>query len=382
LNPQEPLGLYVHVPFCSVKCFYCDFVAFSGKSGQADHYLSALEREAQTYAGPKTTTLYVGGGTPSELTAPQITRMLKSLSGLFEPASGWREATFEMNPESSSIEKFDALKASGVGRISFGLQTPDDDLLRSIGRRHSFSDFKKTFRNARSRGFSISVDLMCALPDQTSENFLKGVDDVLALEPDHLSLYSLSVEDRTLFKKRSVSPDEDLARGMLDAAHERFARAGFEHYEISNFARPGHASAHNDNYWGNGEFIGLGCGAAGKMNGMRYQNEEVFGRYLKKLEAGESPIAERECLSGKEKTGESVWLGLRRLRGLNLSPMMQAEFRNEIEDLVDRGLVDLAGGCSTDLPRLRLTRSGIFLANEVFREFVAPFNDAQLQESL
>ena len=378
MNLRAPLGLYVHIPFCSVKCFYCDFVAFSGKSGQADRYLDSLEREAACYDGVFPDTLYVGGGTPSELSAEQITRLLSILSDQFGPVSGWRETTFEVNPESAEEGKFEALRSGGVGRISIGLQTPDDSLLKSIGRKHDYAQFVKTYLAARKTGHALSVDLMCALPGQSVKNFKAGLDKVLQLEPEHISLYALSVEDRTLFMKRAVIPDEDSGREMLEAAYERLERAGFEQYEISNFARPGHASAHNENYWKNGSYVGLGCGAAGHLRGVRYQNEDVLARYSAKADAGVRPLADEERLTGKEKIGESIWLGLRRLEGLVLSPEMQSSFRREIEELTERGLLRLRGGCSDSLPKLSLTRSGVFLANEVFREFIAPFEGAEL----
>ena len=375
MNRREPLGLYVHVPFCSVKCFYCDFVAFSGKGGQADRYLDAVHEEAGMYRGQVPDTLYVGGGTPSELSAAQIRRLLGILAEHYGPLAELREATFEASPESTDAEKLRVLADGGITRLSVGLQAAQDRLLKSLGRRHSWEDFVRLFGAAREHGLAVSIDLMCGLPGQSLADADESLERVLALEPEHLSLYGLSVEDRTLFKKRAVAVDEDLCREMLAAAYERLARAGYRHYEISNFARPGAESIHNIHYWRDGSFIGIGCGAAGYIGGRRYQNEEVFARYLRRVEAGEKPVASSERLTGKEKAGERLLLRLRLLDGCELDPGLRELFGAEFAGLEERGLVETVrfGGCAQCPPTLRLTREGMFLANEVFREFVPPF---------
>lgn len=379
MNRREPLGLYVHIPFCAVKCFYCDFVAFSGKGGEVSRYLEALRTEASLYPSLAPDTLYIGGGTPTELSAFELDSLLRDIGKAYGPFSSFSEATIEANPESTTPEKLDVLALAGITRVSFGLQTAQDDLLKSIGRRHTFDDFVRTFRWARARGFSVNVDLMCGLPGQTLGQASVSLARVLALEPDHLSVYGLSVEDRTLFKKRSLAVDEEQVRAMLTDATERLAGAGYHHYEISNFARPGQESRHNINYWRNGRYLGLGCGAAGHLDGKRYKNEEVFGRYLSRVAAGERPVAESERLGGKERQGETMLLGLRLLEGFPLASAMRESFRTEISRLLDRGLLDLIP--TAGVPTLKLTREGIFLANDVFREFVAPFEGAELQES-
>ncbi|MFH2203695.1 MAG: radical SAM family heme chaperone HemW [Elusimicrobiota bacterium] len=372
MHRREPLGLYVHVPFCAVKCFYCDFVAFSGQGGRVDRYLDAVLCESRMRGGASPDTLYIGGGTPSELSADQLRRLL---AGLDLPEL--REATFEANPESMDEEKLDVLARGGVTRLSLGLQAAQERLLRTLGRRHSWGDFARVFAAARARGLAVNVDLMCGLPGQSRADSGESIDRVLALAPEHVSLYGLSVEDRTLFKKRAVQVDEDESRRMLEDAHARLARAGLRHYEISNFARPGAESRHNINYWRNGSYVGLGCGAAGFIGGTRYNNEETLSRYLDRVDRGERPVASSERLKGKEKAGETLLLGLRLIDGIGLAPGVQEMFRPELEGLLARGLVELAGGCSRSLPRLRLTREGLFLSNEVFREFVPPYADAE-----
>lgn len=360
-----PVGLYVHVPFCSVKCFYCDFAAVSGQNRLAGRYLAALEKEAALMPRREPSTLYVGGGTPSELTAREIETLFEAVARAY-PSSRFVEGTFEGNPESLDEAKLDALKDAPVTRVSIGLQTADDALLASIGRRHGRADFERAFRAARARGFAISVDLMYGLPGQTLESCVDTIDYVLSLQPDHVSLYGLQVEDRTLFAKRGVQTDDALGRAMFEACLERLARAGLHHYEVSNFARPGHESKHNRVYWDDGEYVGLGCGAASHLNGIRSTNVDRILNYLENVEAGRRPVADSESLTGRAKLGERAFLGLRLIDGFEPGPESEAAFAEQWTKLERRGLVERAGA------RRRLTRDGIFLANDAFREFVSP----------
>lgn len=369
-RPGIAAGLYVHVPFCSVKCFYCDFTAFAGQQRTVGRYLAALEAEARLMPPRIPETLYIGGGTPSELSADDIARLFELIHGAY-PGSRFREVTFEGNPESLDPRKLAALKDSGVTRLSLGLQTADDALLKLIGRRHGVKDFLAVFRAARRAGIpALNVDLMYGLPGQSPASHLASLDLVLGLGPEHLSLYGLQVEDRTLFGKRGVEPDEDLGREMFESSLEAIARAGYRQYEISNFARPGFESEHNRIYWRDGEYLGLGCGAASHLDGVRSANADRLIPYCEAVEAGRRPIAESESLSGQEKLGETVMLGLRLIEGLDLSPEMETAFAGSWRRLLGRGLIGREG------PRVRLTREGVFLANEVFREFVAPFAPA------
>ncbi|MBI4370821.1 MAG: radical SAM family heme chaperone HemW [Elusimicrobia bacterium] len=366
-------GLYVHIPFCSVKCFYCDFAAFSGQSRQAGRYLAALEAEAslRPFCAPET--LYVGGGTPSELTAPQIVELFERLGRAY-PAAKLNEITFEGNPESLTDDKLTALRSAGVTRLSIGLQTADDALLPAIGRRHTAADFTRVFGAARRAGIpSLNVDLMYGLPGQTLESLRRTLDFVLDLRPEHVSLYGLQVEDRTLFARRGVEENNDNGRDMYEAAIRALAEAGLEHYEISNFARPGHRSRHNDNYWLRGNYVGLGCSAASFAGGRRSANEERLIPYLEAVEAGRLPDAESEAPKGLEALGEEAFLGLRRIEGFAPSSALRAAFAGPWATLKARGLA------REDGPRWRLTGEGVFLANEAFREFVPPF---ALQETV
>ena len=365
-------GLYVHIPFCSVKCFYCDFAAFSGQKKQTERYLAALEAEAALLPPRVPETLYVGGGTPSELDAAQISSLFERLSRAF-PGARFVESTFEGNPESLDGKKLETLARSGVTRLSIGLQTADDELLKSVGRRHTAQDFARVFRAARAAGIpALSVDLMFGLPGQTLDSLRATLDFVLELAPEHISLYGLQVEDRTLFAKRGVEEDETLGREMYELSIAALARAGLEHYEISNWAKPGHRSAHNINYWRRGEYLGLGVSAASFLNGARSSNDEKLAPYMDAVEAGRRPSAESETPAGLEALGEEAFLGLRMIEGFIPSDAARAAFAGPWAVLKARGLA------REDGTRWRLTENGVFLANDVFQEFVPPF---QFQEA-
>lgn len=365
-------GLYLHVPFCSVKCFYCDFTAFAGQRAATRRYLAALEREARMRPRLPADTLYVGGGTPSELSVSEFQELFRIVESAYRPVREFIESTVEANPESLTQEKLEVLNAADINRLSLGLQTMEPGLLKTIGRRHTVEDFLKTYQEARRLGFAVNVDLMTSLPTQSLEQAMNSLDAVLALEPEHISLYGLSVEDRTLFSKRRVEVDEDLDREMFERSLERLAAAGYIHYEISNFAKPGRESAHNRIYWADGEYIGLGCGASGQLGGVRYSNKDRLNDYCEALEREELPEAEAERLTGKEKAGETLLLGLRRLEGVELTPEMDSLFARELESVERQGWVERQGAC------VRLTREGLFLANRVFEEFVAPFHEAEV----
>jgi len=350
-----------------VKCFYCDFAAFSGQNKQVDRYLAALASEAALRAPHAPDTLYVGGGTPSELSAGQIDDLFARLRRAY-PDARLVETTFEANPESLDEEKLAVLARSGVTRLSIGLQTADDALLKAIGRRHKAADFARVLRAARAAGIpALCVDLMYGLPGQTLDGLGSTLDSVLSLEPEHISLYGLQVEDRTIFAKRGVEEDQDMGREMYQLAIAALSRAGLEHYEISNFARRGRRSRHNLNYWDRGEYMGLGCSSASFLGGVRSSNEEKIVPYMTAVEAGRRPTAETEAPAGLEALGEEAFLGLRLLEGFVPSKQTRESFAGPWAALKARGLAREDGS------RWRLTGEGVFLANEVFKEFIPPF---------
>jgi oxygen-independent coproporphyrinogen-3 oxidase len=337
-------------------------------------YLAALEAEARLVQAPRVPeTLYVGGGTPSELGAAQIDELFARLRRAY-PGARLSEVTFELNPESVDEAKLHALRRAGVTRLSIGFQSLDAGILKVAGRRHTPEDCLRAFRLARATGdWSLSVDLICGLPRQSAAGFQEDLDRVLALEPDHLSLYGLDIHEGTPLSRSGFVADEDLGRNLLEAALGRIAAAGLAHYEISNFAWPGHESRHNLNYWGGGEYVGLGCAASSHLGGVRSRNVSDLDEYCRKVERGSRPVVESEKLEGKDKLGERVFLGLRRIEGLELDHAMTTEFRPEWQDLERRGLV------ARDGRRVRLTKEGLFLANEAFTQFVAPFETSKVE---
>ncbi len=363
-------GLYIHLPFCRQKCRYCDFASFAGEEPLIEPYLSALEQEAARYVGLSFDTLYVGGGTPSLLSWAQLEKLCALVQRHFSALSSFAESTLEANPESLTPAKLQLLKSAGLNRLSLGLQSFSDDTLRRIGRVHDVRTFLQAYGWARQSGFeNISVDLMAGLPGQSEAEFADGLRRLVRLKPEHISVYGLQVEKGTPFYKEGVQSDEDLLRRELELAHFYLQEAGFEHYEISNFARHGRQSRHNTNYWLNGEYLGLGSAAASYQNGVRRSNVCSVRTYLQRMKGAGDPTEFSEKLTGKAQAGETLMLGLRRLQGVRLTPLQHRYFDKEIAPLLRRGLVEQNG----DL--LKLTLEGLFLANQVFMAFVGPFED-------
>ena len=363
-------GLYIHIPFCRQKCRYCDFASFAGAEALIDDYLAALDKEASFYSSLHFDTLYIGGGTPSLLSAPQLQRLCQIISKRFAPLSSFAESTLEANPESCTAEKLAVLKQAGLNRLSLGLQSFDDSVLKRIGRVHDVKTFLQAYDAARRAGFeNISVDLIAGLPGQSKEMFLSGLEKLIALAPEHISVYGLQVEEGTPFYKEGVQSDDELLRQELEQTHFRLASAGYKHYEISNFALPGRESRHNLNYWQNGPYLGLGSAAASYLGGVRRSNVSSLRGYLHCMQQNKSPQEFAEQLGGKEKEGEQIMLGLRMLDGVKLSLRQKEMFRREIAELLARGLVEQKDDF------IKLTFEGMFLANQAFMAFVGPFEE-------
>lgn len=363
-------GLYIHIPFCRQKCRYCDFASFAGMENLTDAYLSALDKEASFFSGQRFDTLYIGGGTPSLLCAEELERLCRMVVRHFGPLENFAESTLEANPESLTPGKLRVLKDAGINRLSLGLQSFDDATLRRIGRVHDVETFLSAYEAARAAGFdNISVDLIAGLPGQTEEAFLAGLRRAADLKPEHISVYGLQVEEGTPFYREGVRTDDELLRRELEQTHFMLEEAGFVHYEISNFARPGRESRHNGNYWLNGEYAGLGSAAASYLGGERRSNIPDVREYMRRLEKGESTADFAERLTGKAQAGERIMLGLRLLGGVRLDAQEREMFSREIQEIVSRGLVEQNG----DL--LKLTFEGLFLANQAFMAFVGPFEE-------
>ena len=363
-------GLYIHLPFCKQKCNYCDFASFAGQEKRIDDYLVALEKEAQISPIKQFQTLYIGGGTPSLLSSDQIKKLTEIIVRQFGPIGNFEESTFEANPESLTEEKLSVLKQAGFNRISIGLQSFNDAELKTLGRVHNAAQFLHAYKMTRAAGFkNINVDLIAGLPGQTLESFKNSLQQLLDLKPEHLSVYGLQIEEGTKFFEQGIVCDQLLMRKMLEETRDILTAKGYHHYEISNFALPGHEAKHNTHYWNNGEYIGLGSAAASYVKGVRRQNTPDIAAYIEKIERGESPVVFSEKLTGKEKGGETLLLALRKLDGIELSNEQEKMFGAEIKKHLRDGLLERDG------KKVKLSREGLFLANEVFCSFVPPFED-------
>lgn len=361
-------GLYIHIPFCRAKCGYCDFASAPGTTAEMDAFLVALAREAAAYAAlkGKFDTLYIGGGTPSLLSTEQLERLFSVISGLTGPVRDLKESTFEVNPESLDAEKAALLKRTGISRISLGLQASQDRLLKRLGRVAMSGDFLKAFALLREAGFdNINADLMCGLPGQSLKDLTDSLDWLLKLKPEHVSFYALEVHDGTPFSAAGVEEEPEAAAAMYEAGAAALALAGFRRYEISNFARPGRESAHNLNYWEQGEYLGLGPSAASYLDGERRANTAATAAYARAALAGESiPRQYRETLTGRKKNAEKIMLGLRKTAGIELPDDIFIEFEQELSRLTEAGLLERSGR------RIRIKEDRLYVSNAVFREFV------------
>ncbi|MDX1764898.1 MAG: radical SAM family heme chaperone HemW [bacterium] len=374
-------GLYIHIPYCLSKCPYCDFNSKPLDPKEMDRYVASLIEELRRFSlGSRriVETLYLGGGTPSLLTEDQLTGLFDSVRAsftLFDDA----EVTLEVNPGTLDPHKAKHLRSLGVNRISLGVQSLQDRLLSTLGRRHDAEMALAAFEILRAEGFSnIAVDLMYGLPGQSFDDWIADLDAVLKLAPEHLSLYCLSLESGTPFavaeaEGRLIMPAEGDTIGMYESALKRTAAAGYEHYEISNYARAGYRSRHNCLYWTVQEYYGAGAGAHSflSMDGpMRFCNERDPASYMRKMGKTGDPVARRELLPKKTLLGESLMLGLRMLEGVDMAGFYQrfgtdplAYFSSPLRKALEHGWIELTPN------ELRLTHSGVLFSNEVFAEF-------------
>lgn len=347
------------------KCNYCAFTSYTSGESARERYISALSKEMAEKKFPAQT-LYIGGGTPSFLSAELIEKLLAEIEKNFGPIKNFVESTFEMNPESVTDEKLQILKKYGFNRISIGAQTFGGKGLKTLGRAHDSRTFFNAYAQIKSTGFAnMNIDLIAGFPSQTFDDFKDDIKEIILLNPNHVSVYGLQIEEGTKLFEAGFNPDQILMRKMLEHAHVALKSAGYLHYEISNYAKPGFESKHNNNYWLGGDYIGLGCAAASFVGGKRFSNPENLEKYL------ENPGAPdfEEVLTGKEKLGENIIIGLRRLDGISLTDETQKNFGREIKNLIAAGLLEQTGR------QIKLTEEGIFLSNEVFEYFVMPFGD-------
>lgn len=372
---KKPTSAYVHIPFCTQICYYCDFSKVFIKNQPVDSYLEHLLEEFQSYDIQKLRTLYIGGGTPTALSSPQLEVLLNGLTKNLD-LSALEELTIEANPGDLDADKIAVLKNSAVNRVSLGVQTFDNKMLKKIGRSHLEKDIYENIDRLKLAGFdNISIDLIYALPGQTMEQVKENVAKAIGLDIPHMSLYSLILENHTVFMNRMRRgklplPKEELEAEMFEYIIAELERAGFEHYEISNFSKSGFESRHNLMYWDNAEYYGIGAGASGYVNGIRYKNHGPIRHYLSAVEDGNARITE-EHLSQKEQMEEEMFLGLRKKSGVSMARFEEKfgrsfdELYGEIvRDLVQKGLMQIEGD------RVRMTKRGLFLGDTVAERFI------------
>ena len=396
MQNKEELSLYIHIPFCVRKCGYCDFLSAPADEKARDRYVQALLMEIERYRGTETAdrkikTLYIGGGTPSILSVNQLDCIIQKIKCTFNFCDDI-EASMEMNPGTASKEKCRALYQMGINRLSIGLQSTNDMELKTLGRIHSYEDFINTYTWCKEAGFqNINVDLMAALPYQTVESYTTGLRKIIHLAPEHISAYSLILEEGTPFYQKYNSgcyplPDEEQERLMYRETEQILSQAGYERYEISNYAKKGYACRHNLVYWQGGDYLGLGLGSSSYMDGVRFHNTTDFDIYVNHG----AYVEDREELSVQAKMEEFMFLGLRVMAGVS-GTEFEKRFGKTMEDVYgdvlrkheEEGLLQIerkedrkeaaaaepAKG-KTNIEKVMLTTNGVDVSNYVFADFL------------
>lgn len=398
LSLAEPFGLYVHIPFCLHKCSYCDFVSYPVHSYDTSGYCAAVDSELEMVFGrrpclsnvptdfgilwPPVSTVFIGGGTPTALPVDQLARIIEAISevaGISRGSSSRSDVEFtvEANPGTVSGQYLSKLRRLGVNRISMGLQSSNDRHLSMLGRLHTFSEFLDAYELAACSGFSnISVDLIYGLPGQTLDEWREDISRVVALAPAHISCYALTVAEGTDLCQRLAAgsltqPSDDLAADMYLYAASALPEAGYLHYEISNYARPGFECRHNLNYWANGYYVGIGVAAHSHLPMIRYANTRDVEHYMSSIAAGVREVEQVEVLSPERELSDTVILGLRTFAGIDMCELSGrygvepvSELRERLERLSQTGLVSASEG------QIKLTDRGMLLSNEIMVELL------------
>lgn len=409
---MDKLSVYIHIPFCIRKCHYCDFLSFglerqhpseadtggrtnghlfhensviiaNDKKGQ---YVDALCKEirgglSRIKGKYEVDTIFFGGGTPSLLCEKEISNIFDAIRDTFFISSDV-EITMEMNPKTVTPEKLDVYKKQGINRLSIGLQSADNIELKKLGRIHTWEDFKETWQLVRGKGFNnVNIDLMSAIPGQTIESYKKTLQKVLALSPEHISAYSLIIEEGTPFyewfgeegNRKSELPVEDEEREMYYLTYRMLKEKGYDRYEISNYAKEGYSCRHNEGYWTGKNYLGFGVGSASYLRNVRFKNESVIDAYISKVNSGLDTITERYVLKEDELMQEYMFLGLRRMEGISKAGFLQTfhvsieeVYGDKIEKLINMGLLEERRKGEV----LALTERGIDVSNTVFLEFL------------
>lgn len=380
---MKELGIYIHVPFCVRKCYYCDFISYTNKEENVKEYIECLKKEIDGYKFEEydITTIYIGGGTPSFINSNYIKVITDYLRDkLRNNKTKWNEIeiTIEVNPGTVNLEKLKLYKEAGINRISIGLQSANDRLLKEIGRIHTYQEFLNTYNMARKVGFkNMNVDLMLGLPNQTIEDLKETIEKVTKLNPEHISVYSLILEEDTKMEKLVTEekiklPEEEIERQMYWYVKNKLELIGYFQYEISNFSKKGKESRHNLNCWNQNEYIGLGVAAHSYIEGKRYSNVESIEEYIENIEKDEIEKNRivHEIQNMEDAKREYMMLGFRKIDGVSIKKFKEKYgenpiylFRKELDKLVNEGLVEI------DLDNIKLTNKGLDFANLVFEEF-------------
>lgn len=376
---NKELGIYIHIPFCKQKCYYCDFISYSDKCSKISDYIDCLIKEVEQFdfSNYKVTSIYIGGGTPSYVDSKYIKQILTKLHEKvkFEKV----EITIEVNPGTVTRKKLQDYEEAGINRISIGLQSTEDRLLRQIGRIHTYQEFLETYHLAKKIGFkNINVDLMLGLPNQTIQDLKESLNKIIELDPNHISVYSLIVEEKTKIAKllqegKIELPTEEQERNMYWYVKNQLELHGYHHYEISNFAKKGKESRHNMNCWNQEEYIGFGVAAHSYINNVRFSNTSNVEEYIENMNHANNQknvrIEEKQTL--EDKRNEFMMLGFRKLDGVNISKFKEKFienpiflYRDKLNKLVEEDLIEI------DLNHMKLTNKGLDFANLVFEEFI------------
>lgn len=372
----KEISLYIHIPFCKQKCFYCDFPSYASLDHLKEDYVEALCKEIEEKVfGYKIKSIFIGGGTPSYLEISQIYKLLETINNL--NLSKDMEFTMECNPGALEKEKLETMLKGGVNRISMGLQAIQNSILKDIGRIHSFKQFEENFKLAREVGFkNINVDLMFGLPNQYIEEWKESLEVIAKLNPEHISAYSLIIEKGTPFhnlwkKNKLILPSEDEEREMYSITKSILNQYGFNQYEISNYSKEGYECYHNKVYWKCKEYLGVGSASSSFINGKRIKNIENVKIYIEKIKNGDDIIQEIIENSKEDNMEEFIFMGLRMTEGINLNEFKErfkvdinSIYKEVIDKNINRNLL------MSDGEKLKLTEKGIELSNIVMSEFL------------
>ena len=375
---KNKIGIYVHIPFCKKKCDYCDFISYCGKDDLIEKYVDSVKKEIEhVKIKSEITTIYIGGGTPSYIDSKFIVQILEKIKE--KNVAQDAEITIEVNPGTVTQEKLQDYIDCGINRISIGLQTTNDELLKQIGRIHNYEQFLEIYKLAKKVGFkNINVDLMLGLPNQRIIDLKESLENVLKLAPKHISVYSLIVEEGTPIANKIENgklklPDDELERNMYWYVKNTLELNGYKHYEISNFAKKGYESKHNMNCWNQMEYVGIGTAAHSYRDITRYSNTEDIKEYIKNVQKGEFEKNRiiHEIQKEEDSKKEFMLLGLRKIDGIKISEFKNKFgdnpiylYRNELKKLSDEKLIIIQDD------NIRLSNKGIDLANLVWEEFV------------